>query len=54
LAAEQLGLGIQGSEELEGLAIDFSGGAHAFAIDGQGGDGQVLEMGTKPVVDDGV
>lgn len=38
LAAEELGLSIQGPEELDGVALDFSGGADAFAIDGQGGD----------------
>lgn len=54
LAAEELALSIQGAEELERVAIDFSGGADAFAIDGQGGDVEVLEMRAEPVVDDGV
>lgn len=54
LAAEELGLSIQGTEELDGVAIDFGGGADAFAIDGQGGDVEVLEMRAEPVVDDGV
>jgi len=42
LAAEQLRLGVQSAEELERLAVDFGGGASAFAIDGQRGDPQVL------------
>ena len=42
LAAKQLRLGVQSAEELERLAVDFGGGASAFAIDGQRGDPHVL------------
>ena len=45
LAAKEFGVGIQGAEKQEPLALDFCGGAGAFAIDGQGGDVLVLEVG---------
>jgi len=51
LSADDSGLGIQGAEQLEGLAVDFGGGADAFTIDGQGGNAQVFEVGTEPVTD---
>ena len=38
LPADDFGLGIQGAEQLDGLAVDFGGGAEAFTIDGQGAD----------------
>jgi hypothetical protein len=52
LTAEQLGVGVQGAEELEGLAVDLGGGAGAFAVHRQGSDAQVLEVGTHPLGDD--
>jgi len=54
LAAKELGVGIQGAEEHEPLALDFSSGAGAFAIDGQGGDVLVLEVGAQPIVDQAI
>lgn len=54
LAADEVGLGVQSTEQLHGLTLDFGGGAGAFAIDGQGGDLEVLEMRTEPVGDDGI
>ena len=51
LAAKELGVGVQGAEEHEPLAIDFGGGAGAFAIDGQRGNARVLEVGAQPIVD---
>ena len=47
-----MGLGVQRAEELERLAVDFGGGASAFAIDGQRGDPQVLKMGAEPIGDE--
>ena len=54
LAAKELGVGIQGAEEHQPLALDFSSGAGAFAIDGQGGDVLVLEVGAQPIVDQAI
>ena len=54
LATDDAGLSVQGAEELDGLAVDFGGGAEAFAIDGQGGEAQILEMGAQPAIDDAV
>ena len=51
LTADDFGLGIQGAEQLDGLAVDFGGGADAFAIDGQGADAQILEMRAKPATE---
>ena len=51
LAAKELGVGIQGTEELDALAVDFGSGAGAFAIDGKCGDARVLEVGAQPIVD---
>jgi hypothetical protein len=48
LAADEFGLGLQGAEQLEGLAVDFGGGAEAFPIDSQVGDAQIVEMGAEP------
>src|SRR5665647_2189085 len=50
---EELGL-IGFDEEHEPLAFDFSSGAGAFAIDGQGGDVPVLEVGAQPIVDQAI
>ena len=54
LAAKELGLGLQGAEELDALAVDFGGGAGAFAVDGQCGDARVLEVGAQPIVDESI
>ncbi len=54
LAAKEFGMGVQGTEELDRLAVDFGGGASAFAIDGQGGNVQVLQMGAHPIGDQGI
>lgn len=54
LTADEVGLGVQSTEQLHGLALDFGGGAGAFAIDGQGGDVEVLEVRTEPVADEGI
>src|SRR5271157_2098076 len=51
LAAKELGVGVQGAEELDALAVDFGSGARAFAIDGQCGDARVFEVGAQPIVD---
>jgi hypothetical protein len=48
LAADEFGLGIQGAEQLDGLAVDLGGSPEAFAIDGQAGNAQILEMRAKP------
>src|SRR5208337_1608830 len=53
-AAEELGVGVQGAKELYALAVDFGGGAGAFAINGQRGDAGVLGVGAQPVVDEAV
>src|SRR5271157_1247991 len=50
LAAKELGMGVQGAEELEALAVDFGGGAGALAIDGQRGNAGVLEVRAQPSV----
>ena len=54
MAAEELGLRIQGPEELDRLALDFRRGADAFAVHGQGRDIQILEMGPEPIVDEAI
>ena len=54
LTADDFGLGIQGAEQLDRLAVYFGGGADAFAIDGQGADAQILEMRAKPATDNAV
>jgi len=51
LAAKELGVGVQGAEEHKPLAIDFGGGAGAFAIDGQRRNTRVLKVGAQPIVD---
>jgi len=48
------GVGVQGAKELEALAVDFGGGAGAFAIDGQRGNADVLEVGAQPIVNESV
>ena len=54
LPATHVGLGIQGTKELEGLAIDLGGRAHGFAIDGQRRDMQGLQVGPQPRGNQGV
>ena len=36
------------------MALDFGGGADAFAIDGQRGNARALEVGTQPIIDEAI
>ena len=54
LATDGLRLGVQGTEKLERVAVDFGRGARALTIDGQGGEVQVPEVGTDPAGDQGI
>jgi len=51
---KRVGCGYPRPEEHEPLALDFGGGAGAFAIDGQRGNARVLEVGTQPIIDEAI
>src|ERR1019366_1827962 len=54
LAADEFGLGLQGAEQLDRLALDFGGGANGFSIYGQGDNAQIVEMRAQPARDNEV
>ena len=51
LAADDIGLGIQGAEQLDGFALDFGSGAETFSIHRQGGNAQSIQMRAQPAID---